>query len=774
MFTWPWSKRSPQQRQDVPTDVYISIVDSLYGDSRSFVSGSVAVVLAAMLTGWKTHEPWLYVCAFALAVVACLRILLVDTYRRRNTRPQNADEARYWEIIYSIGVSAHVGLLGVWCILAFGLTNDPLTQLVAVTGTVANLIGVVGRNFGSGRLVLIQIFCVAPLVTIAFLIPGDPYYVVSGLFLFVFFLSMKFISDRLRQTLMDAVIAARDKSRLAGQFDAALNNMPLGLWMFDSVRQLIVSNRRSNEILGMTPGAVQNGTTVREIMQQVARTGVFSAENTERITADLENRLLDSDSAELEFDAEDGRTFSFTFQPVKTGGSIVLLEDVTERKAAAAKINRLARYDAVTGLPNRAFFRDQMELSLAGIAKRRQACAVLFVDLDQFKQVNDTMGHPFGDALLCAVADRLRGIVRDTDVVARFGGDEFVILQHPVKHPSESATLAQQVVDAVGRSFEIEGHQVLIGASIGIAVAPQDGVDADMLLKNADMALYRAKSEGRGAWRFFEREMDVQAQARRSLELDLRTALVEDAFKLYYQPLINLKSRRISTCEALLRWPHPERGMVSPAEFIPVAEEMGLIIPIGKRVLRMACIECTKWPEDVRVAVNLSPTQFRRGNVIGAVREALDESGLAANRLEIEITESVLVQDTEATRASLIQLRDMGVRISLDDFGTGYSSLSYLHSFPLHKVKIDRSFLKGISASKRSRTLLRGVARLSSELGLSVVVEGIETDEELELVTREASIDEAQGYLFSPAIPGPAVRDLLLSASSARKIRVVA
>jgi EAL domain-containing protein (putative c-di-GMP-specific phosphodiesterase class I) len=248
---------------------------------------------------------------------------------------------------------------------------------------------------------------------------------------------------------------------------------------------------------------------------------------------------------------------------------------------------------------------------------------------------------------------------------------------------------------------------------------------------------------------------------------------VEDAFKLYYQPLINLKTRRISTCEALLRWPHPERGMVSPAEFIPVAEEMGLIVPIGKRVLRMACIECTKWPHDVRVAVNLSATQFRRGNVIAAVREALDESGLAANRLEIEITESVLVQDTEATRAALMQLREMGVRISLDDFGTGYSSLSYLHSFPLHKVKIDRSFLKGIAGNKRSLTLLRGVARLSSELGLAVVVEGVETDEELELVTREAAIDEAQGYLFSPAIPGPAIRDLLLS-SSARKIRVVA
>jgi EAL domain-containing protein (putative c-di-GMP-specific phosphodiesterase class I) len=302
-------------------------------------------------------------------------------------------------------------------------------------------------------------------------------------------------------------------------------------------------------------------------------------------------------------------------------------------------------------------------------------------------------------------------------------------------------------------------------------VAPQDGMDADLLLKNADMALYRTKSEGRGAWRFFEREMDVKAQARRSLEIDLRNAVSSNAFKLHYQPLINLKTRQITTCEALLRWPHPDRGMVSPAEFIPIAEEMGLIVEIGDWVLTQACLECMAWPDDVRVAVNLSPIQFRRGNVTEAVRRALATSGLPANRLEIEITESVLVQDTEATRACLVQLRELGVRISLDDFGTGYSSLSYLHSFPLHKVKIDRSFLQGITGSDRSLTLLRGVARLSAELGMSVVVEGVETDEELTLVATEARVDEAQGYLFSPPIPGPLIRDLLAVSLASKKSR---
>jgi predicted signal transduction protein with EAL and GGDEF domain len=334
--------------------------------------------------------------------------------------------------------------------------------------------------------------------------------------------------------------------------------------------------------------------------------------------------------------------------------------------------------------------------------------------------------------------------------------------------PEDAASLARRVATALGEPCSIDHHQVVIGASIGISIGLQDGDNADLLLKNADMALYRTKSEGRGAWRFFETEMDVKAQARRSLEVDLRNAVATEAFKVYYQPLIDLKTRRISTCEALLRWPHPERGMVSPAEFRPLAEEMGLIVEIGDYVLRESCKECMQWPSDTRVAVNLSPIQFRRGNVVSVVSAALKISGLPANRLELEITESVLIQDTETTRKYLNELREMGVRISLDDFGTGYSSLSYLHSFPLNKVKIDRSFLQGIGKSERSRILLRGVARLSAELGMSVVVEGVETDDELDLIVSEASVDVAQGYLFSPAIPSSAIRRMLESPKVAK------
>jgi diguanylate cyclase (GGDEF)-like protein len=750
--------------QDMPADVYVSLVDSLFRDSRSMLIGAVAVVMAVLLTAVKTGEPLLFVCALAIAAVGLVRVLGVRAYDR--AKVTTAEAARRWEFGYVVGTSAHVALMGMSCVVAFVYTSDPFAHLVCVVSTIANLIGIAGRNFGSSRLVLMQILCACPLITAALWSTRDPYYGIYGVLLVAFFISVKTISDRLRRTLLDAVIATQDVRLLANRFDTALNNMPHGLCMFDAERRLVVANRRLAQLLSVPPELVRPGASARELLSECARAGMVLTARPERFVADFERRLAGRVAGQLMAEIEGGRTLALTFQAMANGGSVVLVEDITERKNAQAKINYLARYDALTGLPNRMFFRDHMERALA-VTRRGGRFAVLFVDLDQFKQVNDTLGHPRGDELLCAVAERLRGIVRESDVVARFGGDEFVVLQYPVTRPDEAAALARRVVDELSVPYEIESHQVVIGASIGIAMAPADGADADLLLKNADMALYRAKSNGRAGWSFFEPEMDVKAQARRSLELDLRKALANDAFEIYYQPVVNLHTRRISTCEALLRWPDPERGMVSPGEFISVAEEMGLIVEIGRWVLRRACLECMKWPNDVRVAVNLSSIQFRRSNVMGAVRGALAASGLSASRLEIEITESVLLQDTDATRVTLHQLRDLGVRISLDDFGTGYSSLSYLHSFPLHKVKIDRSFLDGIETSERSLSLLRGVARLSAELGMTVVVEGVETDAQLALIARESSIDEAQGFLFSRPIPGRSILDMLRARPSA-------
>ncbi|HEY0441287.1 MAG TPA: EAL domain-containing protein [Xanthobacteraceae bacterium] len=752
-------------REEVPTEIYISLVDSLYDDPRSLAAGSIGTIAAALITGWRTGEPLIYLCTFALAVVACARAADMRAFVRNRPNLHTTEQGRLWEMRYVAGAAAYVALLGTWCLIGFVRTHDPFVELFSFAACLGYLIGIAGRNFGSSALVSAQILCAGGPLAAALLSASEPYYTVFAFVLVPFFTGMKFIADRLRRTLLDAVIATRDITFLASRFDTALNNMPLGLCMFDATGRLVVANRRSLDLLGLPSEIARRGASMHELVQDCMRAGRLSAADAARLADEFERRGSEPVGEDFVLETQDGRVLALTFQPMENGGSVVLIEDITERRNAEAKINHLARYDGLTGLPNRAFFREHMERALA-LIQRGGSCAVLFVDLDQFKQVNDTLGHPFGDQLLRCVADRLRGLIRDSDVVARFGGDEFVVLQAPVRRPEQVASLARRIVDVLGEPYQIEGHEIVIGASIGIAVAPNDGADADLLLKNADMALYRAKSDGRAGWRFFEPEMDIKAQARRNLELDLRTALANDTFEVYYQPLYNLRNHRVSTCEALLRWPHPERGMISPAEFIPVAEEMGLIVEIGSRVLRKACIECTRWPADVRVAVNLSPIQFRRGSVVAAVKDALAVSKLSPNRLEVEITESVLLQDTEQTRLALNELRELGVRISLDDFGTGYSSLSYLHSFPLHKVKIDRMFLRGILADSRSLTLLRGVARLSAELGMSVVVEGIETEAELAIITRETTVDEAQGFLFSRPVPGRDIRKILYSAGA--------
>ena len=560
---------------------------------------------------------------------------------------------------------------------------------------------------------------------------------------------------------------ARDReAALAGQFDTALNNMPHGLCMFRADGRLAVMNYRFSDMMELSDDLVRRGATAADIVNACVVAGSISAASGKIIVSEIENSHA-GDIVTTDPDVLRGRSLSWTFQPMAGGGAVVLLEDITERRNAEARISHLARYDELTALPNRVNFRDEIERLLKIPHEAGRLSALLFVDLDQFKQVNDTLGHPCGDQLLCAVADRLRAMLRPEDFVARFGGDEFVVFQQQIRSNEDAAILARRIVDHLSERYKIDNHLVEIGASVGIAMT-SPGISADTLLKNADMALYRAKADGRGTFCFFHEELAQTVEARRILELDLRKALVNEEFELFFQPLVNLKSGKIATCEALLRWNHPMRGTVSPIDIIPVAEDMGLIVDLGRWILRKACMECMKWPEGVSVAVNFSPQQFHQRDVLSEVRYALEVSGLPADRLEIEITESSLLRNTQLTHDVLAQLRTIGVRISLDDFGTGYSSLSYLHNFPLQKVKIDRSFLEGID-NDRPLTLLRGVARLSADLGMSVVVEGIETNEQLELISADGTVTEAQGYLFSRPVPAVRVRQLL-NASHGRRL----
>lgn len=421
----------------------------------------------------------------------------------------------------------------------------------------------------------------------------------------------------------------------------------------------------------------------------------------------------------------------------------------------------MALHDGLTDLPNRVLLNEHLEQALARV-KRGEIVATHLLDLDYFKNVNDTLGHPVGDKLLKMVADRLRGLVREADTIARMGGDEFAIVQVGVAQPSDATSLAQRVIEAVGEPYEIDGHQVIVGTSVGIAISPEDGLSPDSLLRNADLALYRAKSGGRGTMRFFEPEMDAQMQARRAMELDLRKALVRREFELHYQPIVNLQSGEINACEALIRWPHSERGLVSPSTFIPIAEEMGLIVPLGEWVLKTACATAAGWPDHIKICVNLSPVQFRTRGLVTMVVCALATSGLLPSRLELEITETVLLADTEATLAILHQLREIGVRIAMDDFGTGYSSLSYLQTFPFDRIKIDRSFVKGVAADLGSLNIVRAVAALANGIGMSTTAEGVETQEQLDAVKSEGCT-EMQGFLFSRALPAHEIEQRFFS-----------
>jgi diguanylate cyclase (GGDEF)-like protein len=560
--------------------------------------------------------------------------------------------------------------------------------------------------------------------------------------------------DFLQQRKGDAATLSEQKVQL----DTAINNMSQGLIMFGADERLVVCNSQYIEMYGLAREIVKPGCTLSELLKHRAeRDGIIRDPDQYRV--DLLSELSHGKKVILVVESADGRVISIANQPMPNGGWVATHEDITERRKAEAKISHMALHDALTNLPNRLFLHEQMTNRLAHLS-RDQKFAVLCLDLDRFKNVNDTLGHPLGDKLLRQVAERMSGCLREGDSIARLGGDEFAILQGGINQPDDAIVLAARLIDVIVAPFDLDGHQVVVSVSIGIAIAPTDAADVDHLLKNADMAMYRAKEDERGTYRFFESRMDTLLQARRKLELDLRKALVNGEFELYYQPLVNLESEEITGFEALIRWNHPEHGLVAPLEFIPLLEETALIVPIGEWVLRQACAEAMKWPGEISVAVNLSPAQFKMRNLSQMVTSALAQSGLPAQRLELEITESVLLVDDKSTLQTLHQLRDLGVRISMDDFGTGYSSLSYLRSFPFDKIKIDRSFVHDLASNKDSMAIIRAVTGLSSSLGMTTTGEGVETQEELEYLKKEGCT-EAQGYFFSKPRPAREAFQLL-------------
>ena len=513
------------------------------------------------------------------------------------------------------------------------------------------------------------------------------------------------------------------------------------------------------QLYGLTPEQVRPGTTIRQLLEYRHARGVFGNVDFETFARDWLAEFSKASSRIQEL--ADGRIISIVRRPMVDGGLVSTTEDITEQRRSQAKIAHMALHDALTGLPNRVLHSERLDHALAR-ARRGEMVATHMLDLDRFKHVNDTLGHAAGDKLLQMVADRLRTLVRETDTIARMGGDEFAVVQVTLSQAADVTSQAQRIIAVMSRPYDIEGQQAVIGTSIGVSVGPGDGISPDQILRNADLALYRAKGDGRGMFRFFERGMDAQMQARRALECDLRKALAGGEFELYYQPVVDLASNEISGLEALIRWHHPEKGMVPPNTFIPLAEEIGLIVPIGEWAIREACTTAASWPRELKVAVNLSPAQFRSPGLLQVIVEALAASGLSPVRLELEITETILLQDSEATLATLYRLRELGVRVAMDDFGTGYSSLSYLQSFPFDKIKIDRSFVKDIAESTGSLNIVRAVAALAKGLGMAATAEGVETQAQLDKIRCEGC-SEMQGFLFSIPLPAGDIERLFLS-----------
>ncbi len=749
---------APQLDLDIRKEVHSDLVESLFDTFGSFVVSLIGGV-AAPVSAWLMTGQSIY---FGLTGLMCLlgvyRVLVWGAHSR-TPLAQRRQMARKWEIYYAIGGVSFVTTLGLTVAILFYRDHTDIPFTINLVIMMAGVGALSGRNAGSPHIVLAQLIGLCGPLAIIAAADADSRNRWLTFILILEVISIKSTTKFLNRNLVTALTNERDAKIQRNRFKAALNSMTHGLCMGSVDSIITVVNRRMTEFFGIAEA------TALIPLRAFART---ISENSRM--SDEESRAFGehwSAHVALPFPSVfsqgiDGRMFDFHCEPAGGGAFVTVIEDVTEKRKAANEIERIAHYDTLTGLSNRLQFQNRLARDLEQIAKCSETLAILAIDLDLFKEVNDTLGHSIGDQLLRAVARRLRESVRETDMVARFGGDEFCVLFQPTPelNRAELDAIAKRIISTVRQPYVIDGHTITVGASIGIASAPHDAATPEELLKCADLAMYRAKANGRGEAIWFESKfMDDLVQKRR-IEAELRRALSAGEFVVHYQPIVDSRSGRVSCCEALVRWNHPERGLISPVDFIHVTEETGLVVELGDWVLRQACQDAARWPSHVRVAVNLAPRQFLAPNLTAKVASALVDFGLDPTRLELEITESTLMQDSTDVSRKIFELRAMGARLSLDDFGTGYSSLGYLNRYPIQKIKIDRSFIVQLVECPKTRAIVRAIASLSRDLDIDLVAEGIETHEQLALLAKE-NVFLIQGYLFSRPKPFSELAPLL-------------
>jgi diguanylate cyclase (GGDEF)-like protein len=743
----------------LPEQLYIGFVDSLLVDSTAVFFTALSVTGTEIFGAFAAKSLFLCELAVLQLIIFAIRLYFMGLHSRK-LPSANIEVARKRECIFAIGVVSSMAALSLWTLAAFWVTESWFTRFLGATMTIAFAFSTLTRSFAIYRGNNLQLIAAFVPLSAAMIVAGGwyPVGIIVGFIPLILF--MKGSANRLRANFQAVVAAQSQSALLAKRLDMALNNMSHGLVMIDAKDRLTLANAQVLRIFGLREEDAPVGADLRAILRKLVRNKVVARTEVDRIWQALFHNSREGDFM-VPFETLDKRAIEITVHRMTGEGVVVVVQDVTERRNAALAIDRMARVDPVTEVPNRRCFEEELAATMRARGDAQDPVNVLFLDLDDFKQVNDSLGHARGDKLLAAVAKRLQTLVRPSDLVARWGGDEFAILQRPVKSPLQTAELAERVIREIRRPVFIDGYEVIVGVSIGSASAPDDGSSPEAILSCADMGLYAAKGEGRGHWRAFEKSMDAKIQIRRLIELDLRAAVANDAIEVYYQPIVKVRTGEVVGFEALARWDHPVRGRVSPGEFIPIVEELGLMEELGASVLRRACNACASWPDNITVSVNLSPVQFRDGRAERTVLNALAAAKLAPERLDLEITESTLLDDRGSTRATLDSLRKLGVRISLDDFGTGYSSLSYVLAFPLDRIKIDRSFTIGLGLQERASVLIESVAHMCAKLGISVLVEGVETDLQLRFVERVGSIAEVQGFYFSPAVPETEVRKMI-------------
>ena len=750
--------RSDQPNQ-LPDELYIGFVDGLLVDAAPVFAAALAATSMEIVAAIAAKSTILLGASAAQPAIAAVRLFCLHQHAT-HLPSATVKIARRREVIFAIGASASLAAMSLWTLLAYWVTNDSFTQFLSATMTIAYAFGMLTRSYAIYRGVNQQLVAAFVPLSAAMLIAGGwyPLTIIVGFVPLISF--MKGYSTRLRANFIGVVTAQQQAAMLAARLDMALNNMSHGLCMLNPGGRLVLTNDQALKMFGLRPDDAPVGAHVKSVLAKLVGNGVLAELQFARLASTLANDQSGVDFV-IPLETLDDRAFEITVHRMTSEGTVLVVQDVTERRNAQLEINRMARFDSVTELPNRRCFEEQLALALRRDGAPGYGLTVMFLDLDDFKQVNDSLGHRTGDKLLVEIASRLRAIIGPRDLVARWGGDEFVILHHHEPGQLETEALAKLIIDEINRAVVIDGSEVIVGASIGSASAPDDGLSPDALLSKADIALYAAKADGRRSWRAFEQEMDAKIQIRRLIELELRAAVATDQIEVYFQPIVSVATRQIVGFEALARWRSTLLGPVSPAEFIPIVEEIGLMEEMGAAMLRRACKACAGWPEAVSVSVNLSSTQFRSGNLESTILGALADAQLAPERLDLEITELTLLEDRGDTRRTLQSLRAQGMRVSLDDFGTGYSSLSYLLSFPLDRIKIDRSFTMGLGLQERASVLVEGVSSMSRRLGMTVLIEGVETAKQLRMVEALGTIAEAQGYLFSRPVPEKDVAALL-------------